>query len=723
MPKQVAKLEQFHGGLSTNSDPRDVADNELTAATDVMVDELGMIRMMGGTATGVTANAAAINPGYGLFQFSHDRLEGESAGSSAAETGDDYLVMADTDGAADIDIYSRVANSWGTSKIDLGTTTGMKPSFYAVDGALRVSDGNFGAANRNKWYGYIDRSKFYSTAASPKVYTDNSWFSLNQAPAKPTGGSFAISDPGYPGTGGTANFLITRVTDGEGSGWGGYAYDFAYSFVYDGNQESPLFISAASVDFSGWDADDHPKIRCKLDTTQAEWNARITQIKAYTRKVVYDTEQREWTLYGLYDMHKGAFYGGLLGETVYPGYSGWTGVSMNTQAYSGDLHVKDVSDMVETYRSETGHGDTDNFIAFGDGEGFKTSVVVNRVCYIGNISIVNDEGLLEVYGDVILKSDVGKFDTFTFERRLEASVRDGDEIVRLEEYADRILEFKKNKMSLINVSQEVEFLEDTFVHKGVSHTAAVCKTDFGIAWANELGCYLYDGQKVDNLLEKKGRQIIKENNWSSFVTSDSIIGYIPKKRQLIVLKDCTATSVGDIYLYDMVTQSWMQGDSKFTDSQIQTNFVTDWNGDLVHSHTSDTGTFLKWDDISDATTSLSLKTKDIDFGQPSQRKKIYKAYVSYKGDGDSVTVQYAINGDTDTSANFYRINSDGTSSGATDSTTPLLDSDTDDWISAELKPVGSINNVKSFQLQFGGSAESDFKINDISIVYRLKNVK
>ncbi len=29
MPKQIFKIDQFHGGLSTNSDPRDIAENEL----------------------------------------------------------------------------------------------------------------------------------------------------------------------------------------------------------------------------------------------------------------------------------------------------------------------------------------------------------------------------------------------------------------------------------------------------------------------------------------------------------------------------------------------------------------------------------------------------------------------------------------------------------------------------------------------------------------------
>ena len=33
------KIEQFHGGLNSNSDPRDIAENELSTATDVMVDE------------------------------------------------------------------------------------------------------------------------------------------------------------------------------------------------------------------------------------------------------------------------------------------------------------------------------------------------------------------------------------------------------------------------------------------------------------------------------------------------------------------------------------------------------------------------------------------------------------------------------------------------------------------------------------------------------------
>jgi len=363
---------------------------------------------------------------------------------------------------------------------------------------------------------------------------------------------------------------------------------------------------------------------------------------------------------------------------------------------------------------------------------FKTAVVVNRVVYVGNVQKTDLKGQTIVEDDAMYKSSVNKFDTFSSLRKIEASIRDGDAIVKIEEYADRILQFKKNKMHLINVSQDIEFLEDTFIHKGVSHPASVCKTDFGIAWANHLGCYLYDGQKVINLLEKTGRQIIKEEEWDKFLRADKsttgtrlnpMVGYVPRKRQLIVFDDISNNSTGDprMYLYDMVTQSWVKGanDSARLIDIDKTNFVIDWNGDLIYAHTSDTGTFVKWDDSGDASDTFYLRTKDIDFGEPAVRKKIYKVYVSYRGDGSAVVVKYGVDGETDES-DAYQFNSDNT---------PLADKSSaanlESWHKAELKPTTSSqsNNINSFRLFFSGTAGATFEINDISIVYRTKSVK
>jgi hypothetical protein len=310
----------------------------------------------------------------------------------------------------------------------------------------------------------------------------------------------------------------------------------------------------------------------------------------------------------------------------------------------------------------------------------------------------------------MIKSPVNKFDTFPESNFIEASIQDGDEIVKLEEYADRILQFKKNKMHLINISQEIEFLEETFKHKGVSHPSATCKTDYGIAWVNKLGVYLYDGQKVNNLFEKQGRQIIKESVWAEFATYEPMIGYIPKKRQLIVVDDITSTGTGNIFLYDMVTQSWVKGlhdaSTRVFDNN-KTNFVTDWNGDLILVHT--TGTVVKWDDTSIESSNIDIKTKDIDFGQPGQRKKIYKIYVTHRGSTSNIQTSYAVDGDQDT---FTEVGSELPSSSAVT-----------DWVTTEI--ALSVSNCYSLRLRFfsDGNTPANFEINDISIVYRLKPVR
>ena len=420
---------------------------------------------------------------------------------------------------------------------------------------------------------------------------------------------------------------------------------------------------------------------------------------------------------------------------------------------------------------------------------YRSAVVVGRRVYIGGLMVEKAiDGSRVIMTDAMIKSPVNNFDIFPLSRIVEASVQDGDEIIKLEEYADRILQFKKNKLHIINVSQEIEFLEETFLHKGVSQPAAVCKTDFGVAWVNDLGCYLYDGQKVHNLLEKGGRQIIKESDWNSFINDNSMIGYLPKKRQLIVARDnrdtftltgsinptgtntavpgtgtkfLTELSVGDsilvssetrivdsitddttatvsaawgsdladdtspeclpsgdIRLYDMVTQSWVKGDSALTDDVLKTNFVTDWNGDLVYVHT--TGTVLKWDDSSAASTTFEMITKDIDLGQPGQRKKLHKVYVTYKGaTATNVDVYFDVDGGTSLDKTFAN---------GTNFTGNELDGSSS-WAIAELKPTTSsqANNIKSFRLKFvaesGETVPSDFEINDISAVYRMKHIK
>ena len=335
-----------------------------------------------------------------------------------------------------------------------------------------------------------------------------------------------------------------------------------------------------------------------------------------------------------------------------------------------------------------------------------------------------DDGTEKARPDAIVKSPVGKFDVFTESNLVEVTISDGDEIIKLEKFSDRLFEFKKNKMTIINIAQsEGEFVESTHQHLGIAHPGAVCKTEFGIAWVNSRGAYMYDGQKIHFLLEKENVNVISKSTWSDFIKADSIIGYYPKTRQLFVSKSTNASEDGDSYVYDFVLRAWSFADQLFVDTTLQTNFINDWNGDLVWG----VGTINidKYDPTPGNKNGVSYITKDFDFGAPAVRKKIYKVYISYKGDGGEITVNYGKNGGA-LDQTFFITGITGASTNANAADLCIYNGNvgTDDWVSAELKPSTSINNVYSFQLKIAGNTtDANFQINDISIVYRLKSIK
>jgi len=918
MPKQIHKIQEFHGGLNNSSDARDISDAELSDIQDAVVSDLGKIRNMGGTtahrsaedASGFVPNVLRISSGFGLFAFSHDRAGAEQgSGTVGAENQTDYLVMVDADTNADIWIYNFTTDLWA-QVFSLGQgSTGMRPTFYVVDGVLRVSDGNFGANNANQWYGYINRILFKKTAPS---ITINQWYNSSAKSERPrpslfqndvdftslygdtnsitedtadaaigitrdvlasgTGGAMAnvakavlnfsyrvdshnsvisfkvnigtaeaVAGASYGALGSYFTFdeanaevfqAFTNITvasgqkasgthtgshtfyfdptktttadTGDADHWGGSdghleyfgayvsqeygpisniiltslsltesdtipdlsayiadndvylmtdwisdvgvgwcdgttagSYMFGVSFIYDEKQESQITtltqynnVALTTVTAAAVTATQSPSYRLHISdiANVVAWNRRVTSINLYLKDITSTTTD-PWYLQASFDFITGQ---ATLDSTQEKYDASYVEEPTENYYFWEIPNTDNVSpSKITTYEINSGFKEDEVSIH----SKYKTAVVTNRMAYIGNIEVQYEGDIVttERKGDAMIKSPVNQFDNFPLSRVIEASVQDGDEIVKLEEYADRILQFKKKKMHLINVSQNLEFLEDTFMHKGIAHPSAAVKTDYGVAWVNENGAYIYDGQKVTDLLEKRGRQIISESDWGSFIGIKPSVGYLPSKRQLIVLGNASYGTVaiglhGDIYLLDMVTLSWSKGNSKFTDQAKQSNFVVDANNNLVCAQQPwpfSTNNVVYWDDTADASGSGTYKvhTKDIDFGQPGQRKKVYKAYISYKGDGDSVTVQYAVNGDTDTVAPFYRTTADGSSDKTNSDTTPLLDSNSDDWILAELRPVTSINNVYSFQLRLEGTAESDFQINDISIVYRLKNIK
>jgi hypothetical protein len=504
-------------------------------------------------------------------------------------------------------------------------------------------------------------------------------------------------------------FASGTPSSGTASGWD-YEWNVGLSFVYDDlgvhRQESlikELVDEDATTDkiMTIGTSTHSPDIKLCLKYSH-NWNPRVVGINLYMKRVSKTTNE-PWYLQSKYDLIQGK------GQIMPSGNEVDFTFDPSVDEFQCFFEREDLltPNLGDTYTSETGVREDEESL-FSQ---YRTAVVANRRTYIGGLKVTYKDLARDdrdIMGDTIIKSPVNRFDTFPLSNKIEAAVRDGDSIVALAEYADRLLEFKKRSLYIINISQDAEYLEDSHLHKGILHPGAVTRTDYGVAWVNKFGCYFYDGQKVSDLIEKGPRQIISASDWNSFVTNNTIVGYVPLNKQLVILKDSSSTSVGDIYFYDMVTQSWSIGDSKFTDSKNRTNFVSDWDGNLVLSYESSSNTITtqKWSDTALSSSNFELTTKDIDFGQPSLRKKVYKLYVTYTGgSSNDVDVTYAVNG----SSSYSQFDAN-------------LDSSSTTQTELSLKPSASINNIKSIKIKFSGTAASTFQINDLSLVYRLKSV-
>ena len=397
---------------------------------------------------------------------------------------------------------------------------------------------------------------------------------------------------------------------------------------------------------------------------------------------------------------------------------------------------------------------------------YKAAVVANNRLYVGNIR--QDGTHLP---DRMLKSPIGKYNILPKSNFIDVAINDGDEITALEYYKDKLLQYKKRKVFVINTSGDFEFLEDTFDNVGVQAPYQVCKTPFGIAWANQSGLYLYNGESLVNLIKNKipnnqNDAIIPNNFWKFSDDSESnlkpLVGYDNITKDIVIKRglttDVSTVSVPDGYVYNLEAGNWyftfksMNGISVHAYSPNCSNFATDSKGNLMlytlansslSGIANNLNDILKWQHakatdealcnrLGETGADINAKplyftTKDYTFGAINSRDKIYKVYITYKSMNSAssstdskILVKYATNGSgsftgtfDDTSTNY------SASTGLTGSTI---------WTTAVLKPSSSINNIFSLQLQFifdgsGSLPAPEFEINDISIIYRPKRIK
>ena len=140
------------------------------------------------------------------------------------------------------------------------------------------------------------------------------------------------------------------------------------------------------------------------------------------------------------------------------------------------------------------------------------------------------------------------------------------------------------------------------------------------------------------------------------------------------------------------------------------NFVNDPTDNKLVVFDDGSDSIDVWNDAPTADKSIVITTKDIDFGEPSVRKKVYKAYITYKCDTSTLpTVYYDTDGNTTLSATAT-------------ATTGFVNT-SNQWTRAEFRFGSDANSCYSIQLKISGTADTTFEINDISLIYRTKGIR
>ena len=363
---------------------------------------------------------------------------------------------------------------------------------------------------------------------------------------------------------------------------------------------------------------------------------------------------------------------------------------------------------------------------------YKTSTTLGSETYIGNIK--DDNGVL--HRDRMIRSLPNKPDIFPETNIVEATTNDGDEVTILANFNDMILMFKETNLYVINANvtgTTGEFLEDSYVGLGVSVPASIFVTTYGVAWANNSGCYLWDGSLTELTesirVEGDSGYYTASSNvnytyqapyWQEFIDKGSekpLVSYSVRDKVLIVtcstgnsahtIDGSSKPISGDQFLFDFNTQSWTFNQRSSTD-YIKTNCVTDYRDSacIIRNYHLE-----QWDNDSEGNTTSSayLVTKDFDFGNPYVKKIMHTLWITAKVSAAGATndIKYINDGRGNGSlvnlGEFSQSNSSGT-----------------EYSVYKITPSEPIE-FSTIRFAIGNTNASVMHINDMAIEYREKH--
>ena len=279
-----------------------------------------------------------------------------------------------------------------------------------------------------------------------------------------------------------------------------------------------------------------------------------------------------------------------------------------------------------TYSSLTGRASKTKLASIK----WNTSAVLNNRGYYADIDTVDENEQTAREKNRIYFTDPFKLDEILPGRYLTVGVNDGDEIIKLMSYRDRLFVFKSRNTYVYNKSHQ---LERVFVGVGATHKHSVCETPLGLVCANQNAIYAVNVNNVKELSFK-----IKDS-WQALTLAKPKIGYDGIDNELIVVNDETD---GSAWVMNLDNGSWHRSSITATDrisnfavsNGLRAQYIDNNDGDITATQLN-TGSAVS--------TTSTVTSKRFDFGSPDTQKRINKITLMYKA-SSNVTVKIYVDG-------------------------------------------------------------------------------
>ena len=629
MPKQIVNIKDISGGINSDADPKVLMDNQVSYADRVLLDRVGKMKPFKGySATSISTNPQTSNYGDGAFSF---RSDYNLAGSPVAT---DMVVVQS--GSTTILVIEGLSGTTGAGTAVLLTVLSGTYRFDYSNGRLLIYNVNFStdySSSENYpvyYYTFIEYTRFATSANS---YDVNGWFlfkAVYEQNENPT--TFADAFP---------KFVVDLSQDGD-SKFDLGRYVFGYSIIFFDGSASRISIGTTAQDqFEVIDLAKkvlfRPYINRTISDTDAnsagDWfdsqclKSNVLGINVYISKLTNDVDDKnfQWSFFAELNYEKGVKYH----DQAY--YEGWSSgsytVGGSTAAYLPVLQNEPAMSVAKSFAFKSGYKTDDS-----------THLQAKKIITASNRAFaLNIKQRDKTNGDRILISPVGRLNLFPESNVIDIATADGDEWTTAEYFNGNLFAFKNKSLYVVNISSNEPssyYLQSEHFGAGVNHPCSVCKTEFGLFFANKFGVFSHNGQQITNLCLGK-----IEDEWTALTYVSPVVGYDRIEKKVLII----AGSDRMTYIYDLKTNSFTKHSYMSSSYTYLSSFFNVGDNLKVCSNVV-SNRVLEFDTGLNVNSAV-IRTKAFDMGQASVRKKIRRFYVYFDealADTSDIDLKYSI---------------------------------------------------------------------------------